>query len=104
MTGMNDAILSLIHGFARALSLPFDPGGSRPWPCRAGQLFRVRLGDRLFALKLYDEGYFNDLYLYRALAGTGIPTPVVHACGPPGDGVDKPWVLMDWVQGNQRIT
>jgi aminoglycoside phosphotransferase (APT) family kinase protein len=101
---MNDALQTLIRRLARALSLPFDPGGSEPWPCRAGQLFRVRLGDRLFALKLYDEGYFNDLYLYRALAGTGIPMPVVHASGPPGDGIDKPWVLMDWVQGNQRIT
>lgn len=101
---MNAAIEVLIRRLERSLSLTYEAAGSSKVPCRAGELFRVRFGDRFFALKLYDDGYFNDLYLYRALATTTIPIPLIHACDQSRDLVGKPWVLMDWLEGNQQIT
>jgi aminoglycoside phosphotransferase (APT) family kinase protein len=65
----------------------------------------VRLGDRLFALKLYDDGgYFNDQFFFDTLAGSDVPVPCIHARGEAGAVVDRPWLLMDWLAGNQRIT
>jgi aminoglycoside phosphotransferase (APT) family kinase protein len=101
---MNNAIRALIRRFERSLSLSYEADGSCAQPCRAGELFRVRLGDRLFALKLYDEGYFNNAYFYQALATRPVPVPAIHACGDSGELVGKPWILMDWVEGDQQIT
>jgi hypothetical protein len=61
---MNDAVEALIRRLERSLSLTYDAAGSGARPCRAGELFRVRLGKRHFALKLYEQGYFNDAYLF----------------------------------------
>jgi hypothetical protein len=44
----------------RSLSLTYDASGSSAWPCRTGELFRVRLGDRHFALKLYEQLLSNN--------------------------------------------
>jgi Phosphotransferase enzyme family len=101
---MNHPIRTLIRRCERSLSLCFEANGSGARPCRTGELFRLRLGDRLFALKLYDEGYFNDAYLYRALAPTPVPVPAIYACDDAGEVVGKPWMLMDWVEGDQQIT
>jgi hypothetical protein len=101
---MNDAVEALIRRLERSLSLTYDAAGSCEWPCRAGELFRVRLGDQLFALKLYEQGYFNDAYLFRALATTPVPIPLVHAYDDSRDLVGKPWILMDWLQGDQKIS
>jgi Ser/Thr protein kinase RdoA (MazF antagonist) len=101
---MNHPIRTLTRRFERSLSLSFEANGSCARPCRTGELFRLRLGDRLFALKLYDEGYFNDAYLYRALATTPVPVPAIYACDDAGEVVGKPWMLMDWVEGDQQIT
>ncbi len=101
---MNDAVQALIRRLERSLSLTYDAAGSCERPCRAGKLFRVRLGDRLFALKLYEEGYFNDAYLYRALATTPVPVPAIHACDDSRDLVGKPWILMDWVEGDLQTS
>ena len=101
---MNHPIRTLIHHFERSLSLSFEANGSCARPCRAGELFRIRLGDRLFALKLYDEGYCNAAYLYRVLATTPVPVPAIYACDDAGEVVGKPWILMDWVEGDQQIT
>jgi Ser/Thr protein kinase RdoA (MazF antagonist) len=101
---MNDAVEVLIRRLERSLSLTYDASGSSAWPCRAGKLFRVRLGNRRFALKLYEQGYFNDAYLFGALATTPVPVPAIHACDGSGELVGKPWILMDWVEGNHQIS
>ena len=100
---MNDAVEALIRRLERSLSLTYDAAGSSAWPCRAGELFRVRLGNQHFALKLYEEGYFNDAYLFRALATTPVPVPAIHACDDSRELVGKPWILMDWVEGDLQI-
>lgn len=101
---MNDAVAALIRRLERTLSLTYDAAASSAWPCRAGELFRLRLGDRYFALKLYADGYDNDLYLYRALATMPIPVPTIHAFDDSRVLVDKPWILMDWVEGDRQIS
>ena len=60
---MNAAVEALIRRLERSLPLTYEATETSKRPCRAGDLFRVRFGDRFFALKLYDDGYFNDLYL-----------------------------------------
>lgn len=101
---MNHQIQTLIRRFERAFSLSFEAHRSCPWPSRTGELFRLQLGDRLFALKLYEEGYFNDVYLYQALAAKPVPVPAIYACDSTGAVVGKPWILMDWMEGDQQIT
>ena len=71
---VNGAVLTLLRRLGVELGLPFNPAGSEVRPCRAGQLYRVDLGGRPFALKLYDEGYHNELTFHQAVAGTGMTT------------------------------
>jgi aminoglycoside phosphotransferase (APT) family kinase protein len=99
-----NVIDAILRRLADELSLPYDERRTAALPCRAGQLFKVGFGDRLFALKVYDEGYFNDLYLRRALAGTAVPIPAIRACDDTGGELGRPWALMDWVTGNGRIS
>jgi aminoglycoside phosphotransferase (APT) family kinase protein len=101
---MNEALRTLIHRLERSLSLAYQADASGPRPCRAGELFRLCFGDRFFALKLYDEGYFNDRYLHRALAVRAVPVPAIHASDDSGDLVGKPWILREWVDGDHQIT
>src|SRR5262245_53524327 len=101
---MNNAVEALIRRLERSLSLTYDAAGSSARPCRVGELFRVRLGDRLFALKLYAEAYLNDAYLSQALATTPVPVPAIHACDDSRELVGKPWILMDWLEGNLQIS
>src|SRR5262245_22544543 len=101
---MNAAVEALIGRLERSLSLTYKATGTSTRPSRTGELFRVRFGDRFFALKLYDDGYFNDLYLYRVLATTKVPVPLVHACDESRDLVGKPWILMDWLEGDHQVT
>jgi aminoglycoside phosphotransferase (APT) family kinase protein len=101
---MSAAVESLIGRLERTLSLTYQATETLERPCRAGQLFRVRFGERSFALKFYNEGYFNDVYLHRALAATDVPVPAIHACDESRDLVGKPWVLMDWVEGDNQVT
>src|SRR5262245_36644017 len=101
---MNDAVEALIRRLERSLSLTYDAAGSGARPCRAGELYRVRLGNRYYALKLYEQGYFNDAYLFRVLATTPVPVPAIHACDDSRELVDKPWILMDWLEGDQKIS
>lgn len=95
---------ALIHRLERSLSLTCETTQTSKQPCRAGELFRMRFGDRFFALKLYDYGYFNDLYLYRALAATKVPVPLIHGYDESPDLVGKPWILMDWLEGSHHVT
>jgi len=97
-------IRALIARFERSFSLPYRAEGSGVRPSRSGELFRIQLGDRLFALKLYEDGYFNDLYFYRTLANAGVPIPKLHAHDDAGELVGRPWILMDWLEGNQQIS
>ena len=64
---MNDAVEALIRRLERSLSLTYDAAGSGARPCRAGELFRVRLGNRHFALKLYDPGHGSQTYEFRSV-------------------------------------
>ena len=77
---MNRAVLTVLRRLGAELGLPFNPAGSEACPCRAGQLYRVDLGGQPFALKLYDEGYHNELTFHHAVAGKGIPVARIHAC------------------------
>ena len=55
----------LIRHLEDRLSLPHRPEGSAARPSRAGQLYQVQLGERFFALKLYDgDGYYNDAFFF----------------------------------------
>jgi len=101
---VNGAVLTLLRRLGVELGLPFNPAGSEVRPCRAGQLYRVDLGGRPFALKLYDEGYHNELTFHQAVAGTGIPVARIHACGDAPGEVDRPWILRDWVAGDHHFS
>jgi len=100
---VNGPVLTLLRRLGVDLGLPFNPGGSEARPCRAGQIYRVDLGGRPFALKLYDEGFHNELTFHQAVAGRGIPVARIHAHGDETREVDRPWILRDWVSGDHQF-
>jgi aminoglycoside phosphotransferase (APT) family kinase protein len=97
-------VLALLRRLGVELGLPFNQAGSEARPCRAGQLYRVDLGGRPFALKLYDEGYHNELLFHEAVAGTGIPVARIHAFGDGPSEVDRPFILRDWLAGDHQFS
>jgi hypothetical protein len=79
---VNGAVLALLRRLGVELGLPFNPAGSEARPCRAGQLYRVDLGGRPFALKLYvaHPRAFVKAWATDSLAAfaEGDASPIVH--------------------------
>ncbi len=70
---------------------------------REGRLYRLRFEACDLALKVHDDEQRleHELFFFGSLRGSRVPVPRVWASRLAGDPAHSPWLLRDWVAGDQ---